>query len=193
MTTSDTNNFFIEKIVPAIITAGTAVLGILIGIFIKPRVDFYLSSRRELRLLISEFEDMIRHINANIEVLDQIDLSMGIPAIIHLEKMKIPESSIIFSSDTYRNIYNKHSRLIYELRLIVRNINIEIDSTVFLLQKEETYNKKVRIAYEYLKYIEFKMNYAASKIHSEKEKLLKKRLKNNTSPTPKRPLKIIYH
>lgn len=193
MATTEVNNFFIEKIVPAIITAGATVLGIFIGIFIKPRVDFYLSSRRDLRLLISEFEDMIRHIKANIEVLNQIDLKKGIPAIMHLEKMKIPESSIIFSSDTYRNIHNKHSRLIYELRLIVRNINIEIDSTVFFLQKEETSRKKVRITYAYLEYFKFKMNYAASKIDSEKEKLHKKRMKNNTSPAPKRPLNIVYH
>lgn len=137
-------------------SAATFVLGLLTKILTDQS-----SAEKELRQLIAELWDIQRHCNENAKVLDHIDLSKGIPSNMYFERMKIPESSILFSAETFRRIQVDYAQLLYRVRLIVRNINIELAELIhyaetsdcsreileqhilFSKQKAEWINKKI--------------------------------------------------
>ena len=153
-----------EKVLLIIVT----VLLTLLSTLLSAKLNRSIMAGRELKRLIEELADMKRHCYANDEILKQIDLSQGLPSAMHFEKMKIPESSILFSSETFRTIYMKHSRQVYELRLIVRNINIELEETVKYIATDRC---KQSVVKEYIDYIKAKTGYIIVRIQEESELL----------------------
>lgn len=116
--------------------------------------DKKLKHKDQIKLLSSELEDLIRHCIANLEVLKSIDLDKGIPSDMHFEKMKVMESSILFSSDTYIHIESKYTRYIHRLKIEIRNINLEIDS---VLQFKKKADFDIKTLKSYIDYLVLKM------------------------------------
>lgn len=98
--------------------------------------DKKLRHKDQLKLLSGELEDLIRHCIANLSVLKSMNTEEGVPSNLHFEKMKIMESSILFSADTYLMIDSKFTRYIHRLKTEIRNINLEIDSVLAYKKKE---------------------------------------------------------
>lgn len=118
------------KLIFLLIGAASTITGTIIVNLVKRWIEAKVPADKECKLLAIELKDIERHCNENAKVLNFIDLANGIPSSMHLKKMLIPESSIIFSSETYRRIYLEHSELTHELKLIVRNNNIEIQQII---------------------------------------------------------------
>ena len=141
------------------------VLLIVVGVVITTIFQFFsvllikysekkLKHKDQLKLLSGELEDLIRHCVANLSILESMKMEEGMPSNMHFEKMKIMESSILFSSDTYFLIDSKYTRYIHRLRIEIRNINLEIDS-VIAYKKTEIPNKD--ILKKYVDYLISKM------------------------------------
>jgi hypothetical protein len=113
--------------VGAVAGAFLAITTQVCGLWISRRVEIHARQIREIALLRGELRDIQRHCEANIEILDNVDLAKGVPLRVHFDKMMIYESSIIFSEDTYRSIHERYSEEIYRLKTMIRNMNLEID------------------------------------------------------------------
>ncbi len=86
--------------------------------------------RKEKTLILAEMEYMPIHYGKNLEVIKRLSMSESIsPSLFYLKRLKVYESSIIFSEDTYRKIHNRNlARDIYYLKTHIRNRNVEVDS-----------------------------------------------------------------
>jgi len=138
----------------------TSVFQFLTALVIK-KSDKKLKHAEQLKLLTGEIEDLTRHCVANLVVLKSIDLDKGIPSDLHFEKMKIMDTSLIFSSDTYSFIDSKYTGYINRLKLEIRNINIEIES-VIRYKKNNVVDKK--ILKDHLDYLFAKMNFTINNL-----------------------------
>lgn len=111
----------------AIAGAFLAIITQVVSQWLTKRVETSARQKKEIALLKGEISDIWRHCTANLEIVENIDLERGAPLRIHLEKMKVYESSIIFSENTYRAIHERYAQEIFRLRLMIRNINLEIE------------------------------------------------------------------
>lgn len=93
-------------------------------------VNDWMLAEKELRQVIAELSDLRRHFGENVKIIKAMDINRGIPSAMHFEKMKTPEDSIVFSPETFRRIKSEHAELIHEIRLIVRNGNIELSEVI---------------------------------------------------------------
>ncbi|MEL7399671.1 MAG: hypothetical protein AAFN68_03755 [Pseudomonadota bacterium] len=140
----------------------------------------------ELEALVSELKDIGRHCSANVVVIRNIDMTKGIPMNMHLEKLKMPSTSMISSLDTYRIINSSHTELIHRMKLRIRNINIEIDGLILYINYN---NLEVDVIRRYINYIEEKMIYLESRIENEIISLRGQQIKYSG---PARSTRIIY-
>lgn len=141
----------------------------------------------ERRLLLAELMDVCRHCLSNLDALNRIDLDRGIPSVVHFHKIKIIDSSILFSSETYRNINTAHSSLIYRLRVVVNNLNIEAATIIAYLGKEMVDREVLQT---YIEYMQEKLAYTNDRLAYELENLDRK-VKSNFQGH-NRPKHIVY-
>jgi hypothetical protein len=120
-----------------------------------------LKRKKEVTLILAELDAIYKHILSNLNIIESIDLKMGVPHRMHFEKMKIHQNSILFSSETFRMMSSKHGMLIYRLKLILRNIDIEAQAIVDYIDGKDY---DVETMNQYLDYF---------------KRRLEKRLKNN--------------
>lgn len=153
-TQPDAGMDIVEKVV--LILAGVLLTTLFqfVSSLLTRRSDKSLKHKDQLKLLSSELEDLTRHCIANLQVLKSFDLSKGIPSSLHLQKMKIMESSILFSPDTFQIISSDYTRFINRLRLEIRNINLEID---YLLNYKQRQDFKPEVFQQYTDYLVSKM------------------------------------
>lgn len=111
---------------PGIATLVPVLLAAL-GFWLRPFIQRWVQKRYEYKYLVCELEDIVRHLGANITVLEAIAKDGKIPAPMHINKLKIPETSAIFSIETLKLADFRYSSRLYDLRLKLRNLNIEID------------------------------------------------------------------
>ena len=172
-----------EHIISAFVGALLALFSRSISLWIQRRIRMV----TEQKLVFSELKDVRRHCLSNLDALNRMDLDHGIPSAIHFHKIKILESSILFSPETFRNINVRHSLLIYRLRIVVNNINIDADSIISYLNKDNI-NKNVLKAY--IDYMKEKLAYASDRLQYELDHI-------NSKEKPKyegnkRPKYIVY-
>jgi hypothetical protein len=129
----------------------TVISGVLVYYWRK-HVDRKAVEKQSLYVFDKESQDIYRHITRNIDVLNAIIESIKdntIPSIMHFEKLKINESSFIFSQDFLSQISYDKIDILERLRVQLRNRNIESENTI-------KYIKSGRYSYytlkEYLKY-----------------------------------------
>lgn len=151
-TTSQNNDRNITTIVIAIIfTAIATSAGQYASVFWIRKKEKKLKHKRQLKLLISEMEDLMRHCHINLAILKFIDLEKGKPSDLHFEKMRIvTDSSILFSNDTFAFIKSKYTNHINRLRLNIRNINLEIDKIIQTLHQSNYDAELLRHYIDYL-------------------------------------------
>lgn len=116
--------------------------------------DKKLQHKDQLKLLSGELEDLIRHCIANRAVLNSIELNLGMPSDMHFQKLKIMESSLLFSPETYQLIDSKYTRYIHRIKMEIRNINVEIDAVIVFKSKP---NPDIEILQQYIDYLVIKM------------------------------------
>jgi hypothetical protein len=107
-----------------------AVIGAVLTAWVRPVIQRSLQQKNELEYLIQELKDIKRHLGENEKVLNHVIEFGKFPATLHLHKLKIPETSAIFSIDTLKLSQFRFSSRLYEIRLKFRNMNIEIDDCV---------------------------------------------------------------
>lgn len=146
------------------------------------------TNANELQLLFGEIKDIKRHCNANLEVLNKIDLSKGIPSQMHFKKMKVSYYSIICSTETFKAMKPVHANLIYDLKLIIRNIDIEIDTIIQYLT-DPHYNSKTML--KYILYLKQKFEYVQDRLTFIEDEIVKSEHKEYAGK--KRSKYIVYH
>jgi hypothetical protein len=149
----------LKIIISALVGATAAFLYSIISEWVRN----LLKRKKEVTLILAELDAIYKHILSNLNIIESIDLKMGVPHRMHFEKMKIHQNSILFSSDTFRTISSKHGMVIYRLKLILRNIDIEAQAIVDYIDSKN-YDPKTMA--QYLDYFKIR---------------LEKRLKNNLS------------
>tara|TARA_R110002049_G_scaffold295535_3_gene482965 strand:- start:4218 stop:4784 length:567 start_codon:yes stop_codon:yes gene_type:complete len=184
-----------EKII--LILIGVAITTVIqfLSAFLTKKADKKLKHTDQLKLLSSELEDLIRHCIANLNVLKSINLNKGIPSNLHFEKMKVMETSILFSPDTYSFISSNHTRYINRIKLEIRNINLEID---YIIKYKQSSNFTVVNFQQYIDYLISKMEvtiknlpYRLSELTNNKDTFLKI-IKSTKSNNKKIAKDIIY-
>lgn len=146
------------------------------------------TNTNELQLLFGEIKDIKRHCNANLEVLDKIDLSKGIPSQMHFKKMKVSYYSIVCSTETFKAIKPVHANLIYDLKLILRNVDIEIDTVVQYLA-DHRYDSKIMLRYIF--YLKQKFEYVQDRLTFIENEIMKS--EHEEYKGKKRSKYIVYH
>ena len=105
---------------PVLLVLATVVIttaGQFVTALITRSSERKLKHKDQLKLLLGELEDLIRHCIANLAVLESMKIEEGVPSSMHFEKMKVMESSILFASDTYLFIDTKYTRYIHRLKM----------------------------------------------------------------------------
>ncbi|WP_113653858.1 hypothetical protein [Pedobacter namyangjuensis] len=159
-------------VVAVILTAIATSAGQYAVVFWIRKKEKKLKHKRQLKLLISEIEDLMRHCYINLAILKIIDLEKGKPSDLHFEKMKIiTDSSILFSTDTFTFISSKYTKHINRLRLNIRNINLEIDKILSYIHKDDFDSKKLG---DYINYLIKKFELSLDRNLPERIATLKK-------------------
>lgn len=83
----------------------------------------FFDAKRAKRIAIQEVEDIIRHCEANIVVIDDIDCMKGLPAKMHYEKMRMYFTGMLFDNNISRELPHQVRERIVNVRLIVRNLD----------------------------------------------------------------------
>lgn len=185
----------IKGIVLILIGAGiTSALQFLNTVLTK-KSERNLKHSDHLKLLASEIEDLTRHCIVSHQVLNAMDLEKGRPSGFHFEKMKIMESSILFSADTFLFIDSKYTRHLNRLKLEIRNINIEID---YVLKYQQKPNIDIQKLKEYIDYLNSKMEFSIDNLPRRLSELInidrtfRNRIKVYKEESEGRPKTIIY-
>jgi hypothetical protein len=160
-----------DSIVPYLaITIG--VLGWFVTVWLRPVMQRRLQQKNEIRYLREEFRDLARHINLNIGVMDLIEKSGSLPLEMHIAKLKIPKDSAVFSIDTLKLADPRIASRLYEMRLKMRNLNLEIDDLMQLSRCGE-----ISTFFELLRYHRQKCQRAVEVLNEERSVLAKSKAK----------------
>jgi len=141
-----------------------AITGVVIAVISSIIIEFVkakVKKRKEYTLILNEIKDLGRHFSKNVNILNQMDLSKGIPMNMHFEKLKVFEQSLIFSQDTYRTSDKKIQKHIYRFKLELRNIHIEIDDLLAYLKSG---NVNEEVVEQFVGYIKMKNEYILKRI-----------------------------
>ncbi len=96
------------------------------------------SEKNEQYRLANELQDLVRHLRRNLVAIAALERSVGLgnrPATTHYKKLIIPTDSILFSSETFRGIDHEKCVKLNQLKLRLRNLNIDVDHTIEFLNK----------------------------------------------------------
>ena len=172
-----------DLLISAFVGAFLAFLSTSISQWVQRRIRIGI----EQKLVVSELMDIRRHCLSNLDAMNRIDLDHGIPSAIHFHKIKIIESSILFSPETFRNINVTHSLLIYRLRIVINNLNIDADAVIHYLNKDEV---DQNVLQGYIDYMKEKLAYTSDRLAYELDNISsrsKPKYKGH-----KRPKYIVY-
>ncbi|WP_147277061.1 hypothetical protein [Runella aurantiaca] len=104
----------------------------------------YFDKFYEKKRIIDELRDIYRHFDRNSEVITKIIQTIetvnGKLSPIHIQKLKVIETStLLFQTDTLRNIDSRYVHFLSRLKIGLRNANIEADGVIAFLEGE-SYN-----------------------------------------------------
>jgi len=174
----------------AAIAALTAALVAATGTTISPIIANVFSRRldrsRSKKIIVDEIEDIIRHCQANFEILANMNCSHGTPARMHFDKMIMFETALIFDNNLARDLPLDLRRRTIWIRLVVRNLNKEIQDTI-----SYCYGKKLRSSNE----LKIRVLYMKDKFEYAQERLMVDLLELEDVRVTKRPSRskeIIY-
>ncbi|MCP4182256.1 MAG: hypothetical protein GY761_02930 [Hyphomicrobiales bacterium] len=131
-------------VLAAIIGSLAAILaGFVSGLFtlMTPWMDHYFRRGRYRKLFVFELSDIIRHCEANVELMQRIQDANGIPARMHLEKMLVFETGMIFDNEMLSSMPVWLQRRFVGIRVAVRNVNLELTDTIARLFGDITPSK----------------------------------------------------
>lgn len=172
----------------AIISALIGALSALIVTSVKPWIERRLRERFEKAAFQGELVDIYRHLCANKAILDAIEWEHGLPLDMHFKKLCIPENTLLFSDETFRNLPQLWLQKIYELRLLMRNINIEVEE---LLRSSRRSNVKQTQAL--VSYISVKLTQVMGSLSNAHLEFFNQRVPiNRNEQSMKTPRLILY-
>ena len=101
------------------------IIAIMAGLFV------YKAQKRLLcwdirNRLVCELKEMYRHLQRNLEVLKQMDVSMGKPSAMHIEKLRIDDHKTLTDEEIMKNMSKKYTYLVFPLTVRMRNYNITV-------------------------------------------------------------------
>lgn len=120
------------------IWSGIAALVLLPLSYLTKR---YFDKFYEKKRIIDELRDLYRHFDRNKEVLSKIlqtiEAANGKLSPIHLQKLKVIETStLLFQTETLRNIDSRYVHFLSRLKIGLRNANIEANGVIAFLASE---------------------------------------------------------
>lgn len=145
-------------------------------------------SEEMLAFFRAECYDLVRHYEANLKILLKIDTESGKPSKMHLEKMKVGNNTALLFNENTKKINIGHTGTLHRIRLVIRNIDIEINCILDFLDSPQ-YNSDTMN--EYLEYVINKHYYAVARVQHE-AKYLGMYGRKNYSGAIKSPDYIIY-
>lgn len=172
-----------------IVRGAITIFVFFVTTWVKGKIEKQISHNNERKLLSEELQDVVGHLSNNIKIFNNIDLKFGVPSIHHYKKMIIPVDSIIFSSQTFRTINPKYSKLIYRIRLVIRNYNIDIEAIIEYINKG---NCDIEILKQYNRYVIDKNKFTLVRLDQMVTDLQSKSGKKTHGTGAKTPLNIIY-
>lgn len=152
-----------------------------------PLIVRWLDRGRSKKIVLEELDDLARHCNATIEVLNNIDPNLGLPARMHFDKARMFETGLIFDNDIARSVPASLRRRFVNIRLVVRNLDRELVDFVDFF-----YGKSIRSQEEFtgrLTYQIEKFEYAATRLAWEIASIRG----DSVERYPDRPKHIVYH
>lgn len=121
-----------DELIAAIIALGGVILTILVNEYFKIKI-LCQEEMSSAKLYYSEFNDLIRHVEANLKVMAQIRKEIieaskykaSIPLVqdIHFDNLRWPENSILFSDEMAKLISRDRVDDFARLKVNIRNIN----------------------------------------------------------------------
>ena len=103
-----------------------SVLAVMIGLFVYKAQKRVLSWDIRNRL-ICELDELYRHLQSNLEVLELMSVSKGKPSMMHLEKLRIDDHKTLTDAEIMKNMSKKFTSLVFPLTIRMRNYNITVD------------------------------------------------------------------
>jgi hypothetical protein len=184
---NDTRSIAVAAVVATLMAGAITAIGTALAPPLALVFRRFIDRRRSRLILMDEINDLRRHCSANLEILDLILARPGIPARMHIEKMRMFQSNLIYDNTVAFDIQPKIRRLLIRLRLFVRNLDFEIDDTVsFLYGQPAPDYVHVR---EQLTYLREKLLYAIARLDEDTRELKRER---GPPPSARRPQRIIY-
>ncbi len=105
--------------------AGT-ISAVLLGLIVyraQKRVMLYQIVNR----ISGELSEIYRHLGENMNVIECIDLTKGVPSQLHIRKLAITKYSSLSDEETLRNLDKKHNKFVFPMTVMVRNYNINVE------------------------------------------------------------------
>ncbi len=121
------------------------ISALLIGLIVY-RAQNRLLINQIVNRVAGELIEIYRHLGANLEVVDMIDSTKGVPSILHIKKLGITKYSSLSDEMALRNLDKQHNRIIFPMTVRVRNYNINVETIVKYLKSS---NKEQVIFNEY--------------------------------------------
>lgn len=161
----------------------------LIALVSKPWIEAAWRGSQEKKALKGELEDLIRHMDANRKVLDTMDFDKGMPLNMHFRKLSIPDTIILFSDDAFRHLPPKWQQNVFQLRLMIRNFNLEIEEAL-----DAAKNNEVETLRDLSRYIMAKTDTIKTRITDLLKAFYKPKAKKIKSgqADPGQPVPILY-
>lgn len=157
-----------------------SVLTIMVGLFV------YKAQKRVLNWdirnrLICEFDEIHRHLQRNLEVLDAIKDSMSVTkkvSVIHIEKLRIAINQTFTDDELLKNMSKKYTYMVFPLSVKMRNYNITVDHL------KEAWKENKKILFEsYLDEVIVITQKLQEKIYDDSKAKLAHKIKTEPGPT----------
>ena len=151
-----------SSIIAALTALIAAVLTFLLNEFSKVNI-LAKDEAAQKKLYYSEFEDLVRHLDANLKVLIEVrkQLSEGsVPASIHFINLSWPSTSCLFSDDIAKVLDKKKVDDFARLKVNLRNIQNSAEWLTSYVQEQHPYNELCNsIDWEIARHIGYLMNF----------------------------------
>ena len=116
-----------------------SVLTIMVGLFV------YMAQKRVLNWdirnrLICEFDEIYRHLQRNLEVLDAMNKSLigdQKVSVMHIEKLRIVINQTFTDEELLKNMNKKYTFMVFPLNVRMRNYNITVNCLKEALEKNK--------------------------------------------------------
>lgn len=151
-----------SSIIAALTALIAAVLTFLLNEFSKVNI-LAQDEAAQKKLYYSEFEDLVRHLEANLKVLIEVrkQLSEGsVPASIHFINLSWPSTSCLYSDDIAKVLDKKKVDDFARLKVNLRNIQNSAEWLTSYVQEQHSYNELCdSIDWEIARHIGYLMNF----------------------------------